>query len=276
MSIRFRSQTPQGWHIDSRVEPFRFPGGEWHLRLPKNETPTAAIMHGADAEDLVVLSLWADWAHSEGVEPTLFLPYLPAARADRGVPFGAKVYADIINDAGFAEVVVFDPHSPVAPSLIENVRIVDSAPVIRNAIFGRSGLTGDYAAIIAPDKGAVERASRTADLLGLPLLTATKSRDFATGKLTGFHAPEGVPESGRLLIVDDICDGGGTFMGLAEAMNVGRERLSLWVSHGIFSGRANLLTEHFGAIYTTDSHPGARREDVGAHVVSIDSYLRVV
>lgn len=276
MSIRFRSQTPQGWHIDSRVEPFRFPGGEWHLRLPKNETPTAAIMHGADADDLIVLSLWSDWAHSEGVEPTLFLPYLPAARADRGVPFGAKVYADIINAAGFAEVVVFDPHSPVAPTLIENVRIVDSAPVIRNAIFGRSGLTGDYAAIIAPDKGAVERASRTADLLGLPLLTATKSRDFATGKLTGFHAPEGVPESGRLLIVDDICDGGGTFMGLAEALNVGRERLSLWVSHGIFSGRANLLTEHFGAIYTTDSHPGARREDVGAHVVSIDSYLRVV
>lgn len=273
MSIQFRSQVTQGWHIDSRVEPFQFPGGEWHLRVPDNETPTVAIVSGADVNDLVILALWADWARSVGASPVAHIPYLPAARADRGVPFGAKVYADLINAAGLDEVVVFDPHSPVAPSLINNVRIVDSTRVVRNAVTGRSGLTFDYAAVVAPDKGAVDRASRVASAMHLPLLTATKKRDEATGKLLEFHAPEGIPDTGRLLVVDDICDGGGTFIGLAEKMNVGRERLSLWVSHGIFSGGANTLTEHFGAIYTTDSHPGARREDVGAHVTNLDPYL---
>lgn len=273
MSIRFRSQVAAGWHIDSRVEPFQFPGGEWHLHLPENETPTVAILNGASADDLVILSLWADWARSMGAEPRAHIPYLPAARADRGEPFGAKVYADLINAAGLAEVVVFDPHSDVAPALIDNVRVVDSARVVRNTVLGRSGLNADYSAIIAPDKGAVERARRVAEIARLPLLTATKDRDFETGKLLGFHAPENVPETGRLLVVDDICDGGGTFMGLAEKLGVGRERLSLWVSHGIFSGRANTLPTQFGAIYTTDSHPGARREDVGAHVVALDPYL---
>lgn len=273
MSIRFRSTVPQGWHIDSRVEPFQFPGGEWHLRVPENETPTVAILNGASTDELMILALWADWARGLGVKTVAHIPYLPAARADRGTPFGAQVYANLINAIGLDEVVVFDPHSPIAPSLIGNVRIVDSARVVRNAVFGRHGLPFDYTGIIAPDKGAVERAQRVADMMNLPLFTATKVRDEATGKLSNFSAPEGLPEDGRLLVVDDICDGGGTFMGLAEAMGVGRERLSLWVSHGIFSGRANLLPEHYSAIYTTDSHPGARREEVGAHVSTLDPYL---
>lgn len=273
MSIQFRSRVEQGWHIDSAVEPFQFPGGEWHLRTPENETPTVAIVRGASADDLVILALWADWAHSKGVPAVAHIPYLPAARADRGTPFGAQVYANLINAAGLDEVVIFDPHSPVAPKLINNVRVVNSDHLIRNAVFGRHGLSFEYTGIIAPDKGAVERAKRVADLMKLPLYTATKHRDEATGKLSEFHAPENLPDEGRFLIVDDICDGGGTFMGLAAALNVGRDRLSLWVSHGIFSGRANTLPEQFGAIYTTDSHPGARREDVGAHVIALDPYL---
>ena len=115
-------------------------------------------------------------------------------------------------------------------------------------------------------------ASKAADALGLPLLTATKTRDFDTGKLTSFEVPQ-LPRSGRVLVVDDICDGGGTFRGLATAAGIGRDRLALWVSHGIFSGAAGELTGHFAQIFTTDSHPGARRADVGAHVTELAPYL---
>ena len=44
-------------------------------------------------------------------------------------------------------------------------------------------------------------------------------------------------------------------MGLAGATGLPKERLGLWVSHGVFSGRAPALADHFGEIVTTDSYP---------------------
>jgi ribose-phosphate pyrophosphokinase len=99
----------------------------------------------------------------------------------------------------------------------------------------------------------VDRASRVAAACHLPLYRAEKHRDSDTGKLSGFTC-EPLPETGRFLIVDDICDGGGTFMGLAEATGVPKDRLGLYVSHGVFSGSAHLLHNHFGEIVTTDSY----------------------
>lgn len=272
MAIEFFAHHPGGHVVLSAIEPFKFPGGEWHLRLPAEpETPAYARVNGCTADDLVLLGLWADSAHQAGHRAIAHIPYLPAARADRGTPFGAKVYANMINAAGLDEVVVFDPHSPVAPSLVQNVRIVYSAEVLAE-VLREAGETDSYSAVLAPDKGAVERASKAADALGLPLFTATKTRDFDTGKLTSFEVPQ-LPRSGRILVVDDICDGGGTFRGLATAAGIGRDRLGLWVSHGIFSGAAGELTGHFAQIFTTDSHPGARRADVGAHVTELAPYL---
>lgn len=276
MTTRFLARVPQGWHVDSRVEPFQFPGGERHLRVPENlnEVATGAVLYGADPSDIIDLGMWADLTRQRGERTVAYIPYFPAARADRGAPFGAKVYADIINSFGLDEVVIFDPHSPVIESLINNVRVVDSTRAVRNAVAGRSRTAADngYVGVIAPDKGAVARTERVAKALHLPVYKATKHRVEATGKLSDFHVEE-LPSEGRLLVVDDICDGGGTFCGLAEAAGIGRDRLSLWVSHGIFSGKADQLRNYYSTVYTTDSHPGARREDVGAHVTAVLPYL---
>lgn len=276
MSTRFLAQVPQGWHVYSRVTPFQFPGGERHLHVPEplNERTTGAVLYGADPTDIIDLGLWANMAKQRGERTVAYIPYFPAARADRGIPFGAEVYANIINSFKLDEVVIFDPHSPVITELVHNVRVVDSTRAVRNAVSGRAFTAADngYVGVIAPDKGAVARAEHVANALHLPLFKATKERDFETGKLSHF-AVEPLPETGRLLVVDDICDGGGTFCGLAEAAGVGRERLSLWVSHGIFSGKANQLRDYYSTVYTTDSHPGARRADVGAHVTPVLPYL---
>ena len=272
MAIEFFAQQADGGVAPSAIEPFKFPGGEWHLHLPTQpEVATYALVTGCTADDLVLLGLWADSVHQAGQRAVAHIPYLPAARADRGAPFGAKVYADMLNAAGLDEVVVFDPHSPVAPGLVRNIRIVYSAEVLAD-VLSEAGEADAYSAVLAPDKGAVERASKAAEALGLPLFTATKTRDFATGKLTNFEVPE-LPAEGKILVVDDICDGGGTFRGLAAAAGSGRDRLGLWVSHGIFSGAADRLTEHFAEIWTTDSHPGARRADIGANVIELAPYL---
>lgn len=276
MGIRFLAKVEAGWQIISRLEVMKFPAGEVHIKMPEDyaEVPLAAYVTGAELDDYMALAQWADIVHQQGEKAIAFIPYLPGARQDRGKPFGAKVYADLINAAGLDKVVCFDPHSHVMPELINNLEIVNSDHVLKTAVLGRSGYPGDYVGVICPDEGAHERTERVAKTLNLPVFYAKKHRDFQTGKLTGFEC-EPVPETGRLLVVDDICDGGGTFMGLADAINVDRERLTLWVSHGVFSGRANQLTEKYGQIYTTDSHPGATRSDVGARVTPLLPYLMV-
>jgi len=67
-----------------------------------------------------------------------------------------------------------------------------------------------------------------------------------------------LPEKGAVyIIVDDICDGGGTFNLLAEEFfkdpaSEGAE-LALFVSHGIFSKGLNAIDKRITSIYTTDS-----------------------
>lgn len=267
MTIRFLAQVPSGYQVTASVQPFKFPAGEWHLKnTDADEKPIGAVVYGTDPEDLVILGMWADYVHQRGEKAVAYIPYFPAARADRGVPFGAKVYADIVNSFNLDEVVIFDPHSPVIVELINNVRVIDSAPVIKSVI-DKHG-EGQYVGVIAPDKGAVARATQAADALGVPLYKATKERDFETGHLSKF-AIEELPAEGRLLVADDICEGGRSFTGLSEASGVSRDRMSLWVSHGSFTGNAGQLPKYFSRIYTTDSLPGAHREDVGAIVTPI-------
>lgn len=276
MSTRFVSKAGGGWQVTSTMKPFQFPGGERHIKVGENEeTPLYAVLNGAASDDLIDLGMWADIMHQRGLPAFAYVPYAPAARADRGEPFGARVYANIINSFGLDKVVIFDPHSPVITELIDNVTVVESTDLIRRVFRGHhpeGAMDKGYVGVIAPDKGAVHRAQLAADALRLPLFKATKERVEATGKLSNFQV-EDLPAEGRFLVVDDICDGGGTFCGLAEAAGVGRERLTLWVSHGIFSGRAPQLTEYYAEVHTTDSHPGAHNPEVGAIVHSVIPYL---
>ncbi|WP_159602435.1 phosphoribosyltransferase family protein [Agromyces humi] len=269
--ITFHAKS-HGYHIRSTLQSFKFPGGECHLKghPPVDEVQTYAIIRGADANELLTARMWVEAARQldNTGELTLYIPYLPGARADRGTPFGAKDYADLINMIGADKVVAFDAHSEIMPALVDNLTVVGSARTIRNAVTSRSLGTGRYTGVIAPDKGAVSRAAEAAAALHLPLYRAEKNRDFETGKILGITC-EPLPEDGTYLVVDDICDGGGTFAALAQATGLHRDRLGLYVSHGIFSGNAAALNEHYSEIITTDSHPGAHNPDVAARVVPI-------
>jgi ribose-phosphate pyrophosphokinase len=263
---------PQGWTAYSRATEMRFPAGECHIRtdlVMDGETPLYLYLTGADANDYVTAGMWIDYAHQGGHKITALIPYLPGARQDRNTPFGARVYANLINALNADEVVCFDPHSEIMPGLVKNLRVVHSDAVIRKVL---RKTIGDYAGVICPDAGARVRTEKTAAALGLPVYYATKHRDFATGKLSHFEC-EGLPDEGKFLVVDDICDGGGTFRGLAEATGLPKERLDLWVSHGVFSGNAAALNDHFGSIFTTDSHPGATNPAVGARVSPLIHHL---
>ncbi|AOE43694.1 phosphoribosyl pyrophosphate transferase [Gordonia phage Bantam] len=247
---------------DNELHPlhvFRFPGGEWHIDVDKSNLDGTtkyrwiAEVRGASAEDLVVANLMADTARQFLEERFLLIPYLPAARADRGVPSGLGVYGDIINAGSWDQVISLDVHNPAAAyGEVSGLLSLSPTPLLAATVEHQDAFTG----VIAPDAGAEQRAQDVASTLGVELVVADKKRDFATGKILGITCPP-VDPRGNYLVVDDICDGGGTFMGLADATGLDRDRLSLWVTHGIFSGASSQLWEKFKAIYTTDSHPGS-------------------
>jgi ribose-phosphate pyrophosphokinase len=278
-----------------------FPAGEAHVKVinenaGKGELTEVAFMRGADGNDLMQLAMWANACAQRGSKTVLLIPYLPGARQDRGIPFGAQVYADALLFSLMVEttIVCFDPHSPVMVERLrrgfDDVRVVPPTDVVaRKVVVGKvdsDERPNRYDGIIAPDKGALDRALAVATRCHLPLYRAVKHRDPATGKRSAFEMVDELPDHGRLLIVDDICDGGGTFRGLAAATGLAPSRLSLYVSHGIFSsdGRTGAdetvrsvqgLSAYFGTIHTTDSY----RDDLDTfgcsrlHVTPIRSLL---
>jgi ribose-phosphate pyrophosphokinase len=175
-----------------------------------------------------------------------------------------EVYVNFLKPLELDQLIVFDIHSQIGAEMLSgSARSITY--VYPDNLFKETyakNFLPKYNAVIAPDAGAVLRAQEVADILGVPVLTATKSRDPETGRLSNFHAPEGLDnslENVKYLIVDDICDGGGTFIGLAEALGIYSDQLDLYVSHGVFSKEATtVLPEYFGDIFTTNSYNPSR------------------
>lgn len=194
-----------------------------------------------------------------GVVTNLYVPYFPGARQDRSndkvdggdLGFAAAYYASVMNMVGFESVVFIDGHSQVPFNHLNFPIEIGPSRVIDEAV-NLGLITNDYDGVIAPDHGAAQRASEVAAFLNVPVYTAYKTRDVSNGTLTGFGIEP--IEPGNYLIVDDICDGGGTFLGLANVLPDGVV-CDLYVTHGIFSKGIDELRKVFRKIITTNSYP---------------------
>ncbi|QFG12197.1 phosphoribosyl transferase [Arthrobacter phage Racecar] len=267
--ITFKAKTESGQIIKSALSPFTFPAGEAHTKREERRelesTEIAVLQFEPDSihDDLFQLQMWTDYILRESYEKkkrirtAAVIPYFPGARADRGKPFGLQMYTEFISRLLIDEILIFDPHSPETLNQLREEHQKTKAFYSTMVLGSRHANLFNfkqYAGVIAPDKGAVSRASDIAAVLGIPLFKAEKTRNEETGKLSGFTV-EPLPEQGKLLLVDDICDAGGTFLGLAEASGLPKDRLDLYVSHGVFSRDAlTELPKKFGKIFTTNSY----------------------
>lgn len=188
----------------------------------------------------------------------LNLPYLPFARQDRvcneGEANGVAAIAKVINMLEFSAVALLDPHSDVPAGAIARCMIRDLSQVI-NAPGALGWMNWANTWLVAPDAGAVKRVKALVKKLGAAgMITASKERDPETMELTKIVFDED-PTGKTILVADDLCDGGRTFIGLSKAIKaIGEPKeLHLWVTHGIFSYGTEIVTEHFDTVYTTNS-----------------------
>ena len=241
-----------------QFESFTFSGGEPHIKINSDFDilKSVTVTHRLNSfNDLGLLCLAVDaLQRMEAKLEILIIPYFPSARQDRvmvkGEPLSVKVYADIINSLKFKKVIVFDTHSEVTSAVLNNCDHVTNHKFIEKVVQE----IGSNVLLISPDGGALKKIYKVSEFLGgVEVVECSKSRDVKTGKLTGFKVYADDLHGKDCLIVDDICDGGGTFMGLAvELKKKNAGKLYLVVSHGIFSKGFEDL-KCFERIFTTDS-----------------------
>lgn len=260
-----------------------FPDGQPHIKLDVESTvpldkqvPLRILTRINNPGDLLMVLLvkntldYLEFTHVE-----LHISYLLAARMDRimldGEPFSLKVVAGMINQGNFKKVKIFDPHSEVSTALIDRAYAISNHEFVKDALddyFKRYRQT-DFC-LVSPDAGALKKIHKLAQYLDIDhVVECMKERDLKTGALTNFKTTTESLENLTCFIIDDICDGGGTFAGTAKMLREkGAAKIVLVVSHGIFS-KGTAIAD-IDEIYTTDSY----RQVELVHYFNIDQYLQ--
>jgi len=196
----------------------------------------------------------------------LYIPYLMGVRSDRqfvegGTSYIVDVIAPILNSLNFNSVIMYDVHSDVSMGVINNSINIPNVQLVKWALtqIDNTFEAQNKVALVSPDGGALKKIYETAlgASLTCDIIISAKHRDIRTGKLNGFDVPIKEHQLDKKLVwVDDICDGGGTFIGEAiKAMENGhRGKKYLIVTHGIFSAGFEELSKYFDDIYCTNSY----------------------
>lgn len=195
---------------------------------------------------------------------SLYIPYCIGGRSDRkfregGVNYIKSVIAPIINSQGFNSVKILDPHSDILEACINNFCKISNLDLVAFALKFIDNKDGaqDRICLVSPDAGAYKKIYDVAKHFKIRnIITATKVRDLVTGNILRTEIPV-LDQHNDLtyVIVDDICDGGRTFVELAKVIKDGRPtaKIYLIVTHGIFSAGFDGLAEYFEGIFTTNS-----------------------
>lgn len=204
-----------------------------------------------------------EFSYVENVK--LNVPYFLGARSDRKFEAGTSNYlktviCPIINAQNFSRVTVLDPHSDVLEACLNNYHKHNNHRLVKDALSKIDNRDGaqDRICLVSPDAGAYKKIFDVAKEFRIEkIITASKVRDLQTGKIIRTEIPTLDQHADlKYVIIDDICDGGRTFIELAKAIKGSRPtaKVYLVVTHGIFSAGFKELNQYFEGIYTTNSY----------------------
>lgn len=250
------------------VRIFKFPTGESGVSFKSDEDSLNCLkgcitLRWEGNDDLINLALLVDAVLREykKAELSLKIPYFPYARQDRvcnaGESLSVKVVADFINSLNFARVFVTNPHSDVLGAVLNNMIVPDEYLKVAECV----KLLGENTILVSPDAGANKRVLGYAKTLGgLRVIRSDKTRDTKTGYITDTVVySEHVGEC-PVLVVDDILDGGGTFIPLAgELRKITNGSVNLLISHGCFTKGVDIFEGVYDNLFVVNNMYGPHK-----------------
>lgn len=251
------------------IKSMKFPAGETNIQIDTKIKEACLIApvrvriycKFESNEDLINLLLVTSAVKNDlgYQEISLDIPYFPYARQDRvcnpGEALSVKVIADLINSQNYKFVSVADPHSEVTTALINRCKVIEQHECVRKTV-----RSNDYV-LVAPDAGAAKKVFKVAYHNRIKeVIQATKHRNTQTGEITETTVHTDKTYTEDFLVVDDICDGGRTFIELAKVLRpLTTGKLVLYVTHGLFTKGVDVLLEHYDEIYCYNDYSGDKR-----------------
>ena len=238
-----------------------FPDGTLLIKEKGFSGENVITWHYENNEELIALIFLTRHLQDCGIENiVLKMPYIPNARQDRikGTDdvFTLKYFAEQINALHFKKVVVLDPHSFVSEALIDRIDIWMPRGEISRALNDINRKTNNQDILMFyPDEGAMKRYS---GMIKNPYCFGIKKRNWETGVIEDLNISGEIEkiENATVLIVDDICSKGGTFLHSARKLKeLGAKRVYLYVTHcenTILEGEL-INSGLLEGIYTTNS-----------------------
>lgn len=232
----FPDNTSQVWHV-SQLE---IPDTNW-VHIVWEFSHEGEFMHLAQLKALL---------DAKGFDCTLRIKYLPYGRQDKSITnestFALTVFASLLNSCDFKDIIIHDPHSEAAIKMIHNSRAVWPTREVQRFV----NMTNSDI-LCYPDAGALDKYNK---IYQEPYVYGQKVRDQATGKILSYKLVGRLNIGVKVMIVDDICDGGATFVLLAnELLNAGASEVNLFVTHGLFTkGLKPLFDSGIKRIFTQD------------------------
>lgn len=234
-----------------------FPDGEVIIKLGdiNRKDSVWVICRITNAEELFILMQVGDILNRQGIEWHLNILYLMSMRMDRVIdfnqPFSLNVVANMIKSLNPKEIGVVHPHSKRTLELLHAINTVETH------FWLLDGIRNETFQVCFPDNGAFERYQKMYAQSHTPPLIGAKKRNTETGKIesiviTNPEDYKGVP----IMIVDDLCDGGGTFLGIAEAIRKIDEnaKISISLIHMVNPKGIENLSKTFDNVFFTNSY----------------------
>ncbi len=259
----------------------QFSGGERHVQVAASTlqglTGTvkirANLQQSSDWFDYLLLE---NVLLAQGLNIELEIPYFPYARQDRHCALGQAFSLEMItkllnlNTAPSVQqrktIMVWDAHSAVTCNLLKQntqfsaVINLSAAEIIQQSQALSQILCAENSVLICPDAGAVTRTQAIAQAMNaqrfnpLEIVYCEKQRDPLTGKIVRTHVNTTDMTGLTAIISDDICDGGATFIAIAQQLrNLNCKQIILYVTHGIFSRGLSVFDGLIDQIFCSDS-----------------------
>ena len=241
----------------------RFSDGEFNFQIEENVRggdvfivqPTCPP---TDAHLMELLVMLDAFRRSSAERVTAVVPYYGYGRSDKKdrprVPIAAKMVANLLTTAGADRIVTIDLHAAQIQGFFDiPVDHLYAAPVMIR-YYAQSPLPD--LTVVAPDTGGAERARAYAKRLNAELALCDKRRERAN--VAEVMNVVGDVEGRSCLIVDDMCDTGGSLTKVARALKTaGAASVHACFTHPVLSGRAamHLAESDIEQIVVTNTIP---------------------